>query len=289
MGRCLLKLDLCIWTLNSGGTLDQCLASIDKAVPAENVCHKIAVDGGSRDNTLDILRNHGWTTYSSPSGIARQANAALSKVDTEFFATFEHDIILQREWFGRMAKLIELPQVACAQGIRNIVGIRGVDTIERWRWQKTRKNLANYDTVESSLFGYHSLDNNLFRTEAVRKAGGFPYDCPISVDRFIHNSLIDAGYKWMIDLDCQSQHVRKGLLNFYRHGISEVLSTKYLAHNPEKMEKKIRRFLKPPAIRIFKDTHDPAVIPVYFLGTYINFILNNTRRKRRIRLTAGHG
>ena len=284
-----MKLDLCIWTLNSAETLDQCLASIDKAVPVENICHKIAVDGGSWDDTLEILRSHGWTPTTSPTGIARQANAALSRVDTDFFATFEHDIILQPEWFGRMSKLIEPPQVACAQGIRNIVGIRGVDAIEKWKWQKTRNELANYESVDSKVFGYHSLDNNLFRTEAVRKAGGFPDNCPISVDRFIHDNLINAGYEWMLDLNCESQHVRKGLLNYYRHRINQVLSTRYFGDQPEKMDKRARKFLKlPRAFRIFKDTHDPAVIPVYFLGTYLNFILYNMRPRRDIRQTAGH-
>src|SRR5437899_12115453 len=89
------KLDLVMWTYNSASTLDRCLSSIDTSIPQDSVCHKIAVDGGSKDRTPDILRDHSWSMVQSKRGISIQANKALSLVDTKNYANFEHDIMIR--------------------------------------------------------------------------------------------------------------------------------------------------------------------------------------------------
>src|SRR6266571_9007143 len=72
-GGRLRNVDLVMWTFNSGRTLEESLRSIDRAIPASRVCHRIMVDGGSRDNTVDLGIQHGWEVFRSDRGIWRQA------------------------------------------------------------------------------------------------------------------------------------------------------------------------------------------------------------------------
>jgi len=100
------NVDLVMWTFNSGRTLEESLRSIDRAIPASRVCHRIMVDGGSRDNTVDLGIQHGWEVFRSDRGIWRQANYALDRVDSEFYASFEHDILLSENWLPRVEEAI---------------------------------------------------------------------------------------------------------------------------------------------------------------------------------------
>lgn len=220
-----LRADLVMWTYNSANVLDKSLPSIEKAIPEENVCHKIAVDGGSRDHTLDVLREYGWDVSVAPrKGIPYQANYALAKVDSEYFGCFEHDIILNSNWFDRTSKLIYSDtSIGCVQGIRLYTGSKTMHAIEEWqycamllpRWQ-------------------YSIDNALCRTVAVRQAGGFSDECMASSDGILRRNMFKIGYKWITDYTLVSGHYRKDFLEQFKHQIRAAELARYTwSSNPE--------------------------------------------------------
>lgn len=229
-----MKIDLVMWTYNSAVTLDRSLPTIERAIPLDNVCHKIAVDGGSRDTTPEILRKYGWDVIESPrKGIPYQANHALGMVDTEFFASFEHDIIVNPTWFETTSKRITSEDsVGCVQGIRLYTGSKTMQAIEKWQ----------YDAKLIPLWQY-SVDNALFRTKAVKLAGGFSDECMASSDGILRRSMFKIGYRWITDYDLVSGHYRKNFIEQFKHQIKASELAKYTwSSNPESRNK-LRRII----------------------------------------------
>ncbi len=220
-----LKIDLVTWTYNSARTLDKSLPSIERAIPKQNICHKIAVDGGSQDTTPAILDQYGWIIEKAPKkGIPYQANHALGMVDTKFFGSFEHDIILNPNWYEKTSRVIFSDgKTGAVQGIRLYTGSKTMQAIEEWQYR------ANLIPV-----WVYSIDNTLFRTAAVKRAGGFSDECMASADGILRRNMFKLGFKWITDITLISGHYRRNFFEHFKHQIrSYELATYYWSYNPE--------------------------------------------------------
>jgi len=193
-----------MWTLNSAKTLPFTLMSLEKAIPKEYIGQKIMVDGHSIDETQKIGKKFGWTVIDAKKvGIPYQANQALDIVNTEFFASFEHDIIINPDWFPAVLKHLQSdPKVAVAQGVR-------VTT------NPVFKKIEEV-SLERDL-RYSSIDNTLYRTELIRSIGGFDVKYSTSCDRKLQDSVWEAGYKWIVDKSVISDHIRGGVRQSANH------------------------------------------------------------------------
>jgi len=213
-----MKIDLVMWTYNSERTLDRCLGSISRAIPEEKVCHKIAVDGGSTDQTSEILENHGWQMRQpSRRGIPYQANYALQLVDTKRFAAFEHDIVLNQDWFERTSRIIcKDVTIGAVQGIRLYTGSHTMQAIDEWMYRTKRIPAWSF-----------SIDNTLFHTEAVRLAGGFSNECMASADNILRRNLFRLGRKWITDNSLISGHYRRNFFEQFRHQLKSLELARY--------------------------------------------------------------
>jgi len=201
------KIDLVIWTLDSARTLDKSLRSIDEAVPENRVCHRIMVDGGSKDLTVELGKRFRWEVFRSDSGIWRQANYALDRVDSEFYASFEHDILLANNWLRRVEDAAANQSVAVAQGIRLFTGSGTLAAMDRW-------NFEHHNTSSP----YASLDNNLCKTEVIRRVGGYlPPSGPAGTDSQLQAAVHRHGYEWVIDKRCISGHMRPSIPAYAGH------------------------------------------------------------------------
>ena len=260
-----MKIDLVVWTSDSERTLDQSLNSIENAIPAINTCHKIAVDGGSRDKTVAILNGHGWEVFSSPRGIPHQANRALSLVDSEYYASFEHDILLSPNWLPRMERLIQDPKAAVAQGIRIFNGSRVFEAIEKYQLQTGR--FPKW---------FYSLDNNLYKTKIIRQIGGYPRLCPVSTDGVLRQAVLKAGYSWLTDLDCISYHLRRSYWHQLTHRIRGYMYRRFFdwqGTGSESFPKLLGGvFLSPiSGARIARHQRVPSVFVAYPIYRYVMF------------------
>lgn len=268
------KIDLVMWTYNSGSTLQACLKSINKAIPDQNVCHRFIMDGGSSDQTREIAEQHGWGFHASRKGIPNQANYALGKVDTEFFASFEHDILLARDWFPRMMKLVREPSVAVAQGIRLNTGSSSLEAIDRWMFDRGR--IAVW---------YYSLDNDLCRTASIKNVGGYPYDCRYSVDGLLRNNVFRNGEKWVVDRGCVSQHIRPGLNSHLKHLVRVFSESNVLWEVvPERRYQKMITLLGGPirGAQIAGESHCPSVFIAYPLMRYVKLLAAALREQKTV-------
>jgi len=223
-----------MWTYNSANSLEKSLPSIEKAIDRENVCHKIAVDGGSSDQSRTILDRFGWTVKEAQrKGIPYQANEALTMVDTPFFAAFEHDIILNPKWFDRTSRIVESDdRTGAAQGLRLYVGSKTMRAFEAWMYRAKRIPAWSF-----------SIDNTLFRTEAVKRAGGFPIEDPASADTILRKNLFGLGYRWITDSALLSGHYRKDFLEQFKHQVKLFELARYYWSSSPQDRSVPRRFI----------------------------------------------
>jgi GT2 family glycosyltransferase len=201
---CIKKIDLVMWTLNSAKTLPFTLRSIENAIPKEYVNQRIMVDGFSVDGTQNIGKKFGWRVLDAEKvGIPYQANQALDNVETEIFASFEHDIILNPNWFHAVLRHLESdPSVAVAQGVRLTTN----HVFKKIEEVCLERNIP-----------YRSIDNNMYRTEVIKKLGGFDPRFLISCDWELQERVQKAGYKWISDKTVVSDHIRGDLWNITNH------------------------------------------------------------------------
>jgi len=207
-----------MWTLNGEKTLPLVLSRINEIIPKQVVNQRLIVDDGSKDNTALIARKHGWNVIKNEGkGISDAANAALKKVQTSYFCSFEQDVLLSSDWWNKVSTLILNKQgVAAACGLRFLPGNNFCYSVEPY--QLTRK--------DDYYGGYgKTLDNTIWNTTILRSIGGFPKVNFAGIDTFLFNSFKLKGYEWLVDYDVRSLHLHYGGLlsefkRYYFYGLS---------------------------------------------------------------------
>jgi glycosyltransferase involved in cell wall biosynthesis len=217
------KVDLVMWTFNGAATLPSVLKRISEVIPQEFVGKKVISDDRSTDDTRKIAESFGWTVVlDEGKGISDNANTALKNVESEFFVSFEQDLLLARDWWSKIPQALSDPHVAAASGMRFADKPRGVRRLQLYVAKKYRGKAQ----LESWLRGREmaaftlgkTLDNTIYRTEAVRAIGGFPkLGSSSGVDTILAYELDQHGYKWFVDYAVQSVHLRKGLAQELNH------------------------------------------------------------------------
>lgn len=197
------KMDVCLWAKNSASLLPRTLRRFDEVVPREVINSKIMVDDHSEDGTVAIGEGNGWHIYENPgTGVASAANEALRHVSTDYFISVEHDILLAKNWWPKVLfDLLKDDTVAVAQGVRVFANptLRSIS--------KERLPLEQ------------GIDNNIYRTEIIRRVGGFPDVCTVCTDVWLRKNVENAGFKWIIDPSVVSEHIRLGVMHEVSHRV----------------------------------------------------------------------
>jgi glycosyltransferase involved in cell wall biosynthesis len=184
------RIDLIMWTYNSAKLLPTVLQRINEVIPAELVNKKIISDDHSTDQTAEIARKMGWEVHlNRGTGLQSNKQNALSLVSTPTFACFEHDVLLSRHWWRRASETMMDPHVGVVQGIR-------LSTDARLR------KLDAYEYARRS--DKRSVDNNLCRTDVVRKFGFDESGSP--------RKMAQDGYTWVVMSNVVSDHVTRASL-----------------------------------------------------------------------------
>lgn len=236
------------------------MSSIERALPENRICHRIMVDGGSSDTTEKVARRHGWDFYVTSPGIPVQANFGLGLVDTETYASFEHDIVLTPNWLSRIERLLSPCDVAVAQGIRLSKGVPSLEALDRWSHSLGRR--------------FYSIDNDMYKTDVIRKLGGYPLDCPMSADGFLRRKVLANGMRWVTDTGCISWHLRSSFPDYLRHIIRQIQRANFLWESEALLPltaRRLRILLTSPVIsaRIAGKSHTPSLVFEYPLLRYV--------------------
>lgn len=206
-----------MWTKNGAATLPAVLKRIDEVIPYQYVDQKIIVDDQSTDNTRDIATSFGWTVvFNEGKGISDGANTALKHVTSEYFMSFEQDLLLDPAWYKKVPEKVTDSRVAVASGMRfadKPIGLRKlqqyvarkyIGEIELASWLRTRQ-------MSAFTLG-KTLDNTIYRTKIMKSLGGFPkMRANAGVETVLAYMVAEAGYQWVVDYTAQSTHLRSGL------------------------------------------------------------------------------
>ena len=212
-----------MWTKNGAKTLPAVLNRINQVIPSEKVHKRLIVDDKSIDATREIAKANGWAVVPNEgTGISDGANTALRNVESEYFVSFEQDLLLAQDWWVKITPMLENSQVAAASGMRFASQPRGVTRLQQYvarkyrgdaqlsSWLRNRKNAAF--TLGSTL------DNTIYKTAVIRRVGGFPMvKVNAGVDTTLAYRLMLAGYIWAVDYNVQSVHLRGGLRHELKH------------------------------------------------------------------------
>lgn len=217
------KVDLVMWTKNGAQTLPAVLKRINTVIPQEFINQKIVVDDKSSDDTSRIASSFGWTVIPNKgNGISDGANTALEQVTSDFFVSFEQDLLLSPDWWQKIPALLEGSSFAAASGMRFADKPLGVRKMQQYVGKKYRgeANLASWlKSRDMSAFTLgKTLDNTIYKTKIIRELGGFPkLRVNAGVETTLAYKIDSAGYKWSVDYNVQSVHLRKGLRQELNH------------------------------------------------------------------------
>jgi glycosyltransferase involved in cell wall biosynthesis len=262
------RVDLVMWTYNGASTLSAVLKRISEVIPAEIVNKRIISDDNSTDETREIANSFGWTVVvNKGKGISDNANTALKYVESDFFMSFEQDLLLARNWWNKIPSSLDDPDVVAASGMRFADKPRGVHEIQKYVARKYRGE----GQLESWLRGREmaaftlgkTLDNTIYRTDVIRAIGGFPDLASSSgVDTVLAYEIDQHGYKWFVDYTVQSVHLRKNLAEELNHQFWYAKQLKYMWEKIRKANQK-----KTPPITKFDVFYRFAMSP--FTGLFI--------------------
>ncbi len=217
------KVDLVMWTKNGAKTLPAVLKQINKVIPKEHVNQRLIIDDQSTDSTREIAKANGWTViFNEGKGISDGANTALRHVQTEYFVSFEQDLLLSKDWWSKIPTYLEHASVGAASGMRFADKPAGVRALQQYVARKYRGEAALASWLrgrQKAAFTLGStLDNTIYKTDVVRKIGGFPkIKVNAGVDTTLAYRINQAGYGWIVDYNIQSVHMRSDLKHELSH------------------------------------------------------------------------
>jgi len=191
------SVDVVMLTKNSDHILTQCLESVYKNIPVNEL---IIVDGGSNDKTLEIIEsfaeNFGKVKVISSSGTRGEARQiGIQNVKTEWFVFVDSDVVLCRGWFKKIVKHID-----------NSTGaVWGVDVPANVK-KRFLRNVFIHMAMHSFRVrgGTHDL---LLRYECVKDIE-IPNSLHVYEDAFIKEWILKKGYKVKALTDPYCLHYR---------------------------------------------------------------------------------
>lgn len=191
------RVDVVVLTKNSERLLTQCLESIYRNVPVNNL---IVVDGYSVDATLEIVRGfeerYGNVVLVQDSGTRAAARQnAISKVETDWFVFVDSDVVLCDGWFEKAARLVK----------EDVGAVWGVEV---WSVLTRSRVLRLFEKVTMKIFekrgGTHDL---LVRTKAVEGIR-IPRELHTYEDAYIKSYIARRGYRVIPAYDPYCIHYR---------------------------------------------------------------------------------
>ena len=206
--------DLVMWAKNGSETLPAVLKRIGEVIPEEFVGNRIIVDDNSTDDTRKIAESFGWQVlFNEGSGISDGANTAFKHVTSEYFVSFEQDLLLARDWWEKIPRHLSDPKIAVASGVRLPNQPEVVRKIQEYSMERNQRR----GKFESFLYG-KTLDNTIYKTQVIRALGAFPkLTISAGVDNILAKEVHENRFEWKVDYTVKSTHLRKGLREELAH------------------------------------------------------------------------
>jgi glycosyltransferase involved in cell wall biosynthesis len=227
--------DIWMCTYNSAKLLPIILPRITQVIPPEAINRKFIVDDFSSDKTKEAAKKLGWEVYANKKkGLYNARHYAFSLVETNYCASFEHDLYLSEKWYPRIPNFVVDGDYDIAQGVR-IRDARGF------------KELDIYDNNHRII----TSEDNTF------------YAMIPDWNRQILEGKVENGIsslKYRVDRSICSRHMRGNTMTSLRHGyyVYRRVNNEKISAHAECLAKSLLLSLK-----VFKETKGYSVIALY--------------------------
>jgi glycosyltransferase involved in cell wall biosynthesis len=244
------KVDLIMWTYNSEKILPRVLQRIKEVIPHQNISRKIITDDHSTDNTVIIAKKFGWEVYPNKGkGVNDNTATAINLVTAPIFCSFEHDIIISKDWWIKLYPQILTEENVVVQGVR----------------ESTNTSFKKIDAYYNNRndMPHESLDNNIAKTKYIQMFG---YN-----ERATPSQLRKLNLKWIVDSNVISEHIRK---NFWSNIKHDYKMQKNLCSSTKFKILCLRMWLTSPirALQLTLKTNYPPIFIIYPIDRFAIFI-----------------
>jgi GT2 family glycosyltransferase len=265
-----LKLAFVILTKNSGRTLEKCLEAIAR-LKGEFEPEVIIVDGGSTDNTLNIVEKYREelnirVLYDDGKGLGYARDIGWRASDADYIVMLDSDVIVNRHFLRRAIELLQRDGKLGAVSAK----LRPISLDKGWLGRFQEKNLAIYlhhldPPYPAEAVALHTACT-VFKRSVLEEIGGFDaYFNLAKEDSDISYRIRKAGYK-LSYLNVYALHLERARilkLNF-RYGRSFILISR---KHPD-----MENFLRLKNIVLMTCIFIPVLQPMlylYYLSRYI--------------------
>lgn len=246
------KIDIVMWTKNGSKTLPQVLNQINNVIPKKVVNKRFIIDDNSSDNTREIAKKFGWfVRINEGTGISDGANTALKQIESESFASFEQDLLLSPRWWPNVPNMLFDKYTAIASGTRFPTKPSALRGLLEYDLEHYNRNLEDKDPFHYGK----TLDNTIYKTEIIKKVGGFPnFSANLSacVDTSLAKKIQDVAFKWKVNYEVKSLHMRDGLFDelhhFYWYGTQNAFLMPHIVGKSADAKSFLKTFLNSPKI-----------------------------------------
>lgn len=183
------RIDVVMLTYNCERFLRRVLDSVYHEIP---VHHLIVIDGYSEDRTLKTVRQYpNVEIIQTKKSLGKSREIGIRKVDTEWFAFVDSDVVLKRGWLKTVEGMIG-PEVGAVEGLDRLVDPRRRAFQEGM--EKLRKTLGKTYHPKKSARAF--TGDTLIRTELVKDIT-IPDCLKVYEDQYIREYIECQGYLWV--------------------------------------------------------------------------------------------
>lgn len=227
--------DVWMCTYNSAKLLPITLTRISQVIPPKAINRKFIVDDFSSDDTKEVAKELGWEVYANKKkGLYNARQYAFSLVETDYCASFEHDLYLSEKWFPRIPNFVINSGCDIAQGvrIRDAKGFKELDIYDN-----------NHRVITSEDNTFYAMIPN--RNKEILKGN-------------VENGI--SLLKYHVDKSVCSSHLRGNIMTCLRHGYYV-----YRRVNNERISAHAKCLMKSPilSLKVARETKGCSVIVLY--------------------------
>lgn len=196
-------LTIAICAKNAENTIGKCLDSIKKQSVKADDTYVVVYD--ENDTTIPIVRKHRVSVIiSKGKALYNQRNTALRNCKTKYIAFTDADCVLDKDWVKNILKVFKNhPEVAAGTGRHPMGGKKNWVAHLHHLWYIV-------ETLETGYTNGVIGGNSYFRTDALRKIGGWPsLELVNAEDVIISKKIEDRGYKIWFDEEIKAYHQYK--------------------------------------------------------------------------------
>ena len=195
---------------------------------------------------------------------------------------------MAKDWWEKIPPLLESERVVAASGVRVPDKPEALRQISEYTNERVL-----HQTLADPGFRYgKTLDNTIYKTELLRKIGGFPtLRINAGVDGALVKRINNSGYVWKVDFSVKSVHLRRGLVDELRHGYwygtESTLLSRALDEEGNVLSSTFTKALFSPLrglqIALYKTCWQAAfVYPLIRVSTFLGVLRGPTKRKTKL-------